>query len=126
MFSFYDKTNFPDVKVTLMGNIETDDDFHKFALGWLELYDHNEPFTLTFDTKLMKTPKMKYSFYMASFIKQLKTRTESNYLKNSKIYVYNKWIYYLLRIIFKIQKPVAPVNIIYNHNNTIDNYWVYP
>ena len=50
------------------------------------------------------------------FIKSIK-KQKIQYLKNSKIYVYNKYIYKLLQIIFYIEKPVAPVEILLYNND---------
>ena len=48
---------------------------------------------------------------MANFIHELKNN-DYQYLKYSVIIVKNKAIQYLLNIIFKIQKPVAPIYMI--------------
>ena len=54
---------------------------------------------------------------MALFIKKIKQQ-KIQYLQKSKIFVYNKYIFQLLKIIFYIEKPVAPVEIIfYNELN---------
>ena len=52
----------------------------------------------------------KYCFKMTAFIKELKKRPVQ-YLQRSIIIVGNRWIRFLLWLIFKIQKPVAPVYI---------------
>ena len=48
---------------------------------------------------------------MASFIKKLK-REPKQYLKFSVIIYKSKWIRFLLKTIFTLQSPVAPVYII--------------
>tara|TARA_Y100000992_G_C20892092_1_gene316850 strand:- start:130 stop:513 length:384 start_codon:yes stop_codon:yes gene_type:complete len=112
MFANYDYTNFPLVKIDLSGNIENNDDFLNFTNQWLELYDNKNYFEFIFDTSKCGLINAKYCIYTALFIKKIKQQ-KIQYLKKSKIYVYNKYIFQLLKIIFYIEKPVAPVEIIY-------------
>jgi hypothetical protein len=112
MFANYDYTNFPLVKIDLSGNIENNDDFLNFTNQWLELYDNKKYFEFIFDTSKCGLINAKYCIYTALFIKKIKLQ-KIQYLKKSKIYVYNKYIFQLLKIIFYIEKPVAPVEIIY-------------
>ena len=52
---------------------------------------------------------------MAFFIQDLKQQP-IQYLQSSTIYNVNTFIYGLLRLIFTIQPPVAPVTILYDGN----------
>lgn len=110
MFVTFDETEYPIVKVNFTGVVRDDNDFSQFTDKWLELYERNANFTFIFDTRNMGMMGPKYCFKMASFIKQLKKR-QIQYLEKSIIIVSNRYIRFLLWLIFKIQKPVAPVYI---------------
>ena len=110
MFVTFDETKYPIVKVNFTGVVRDDNDFSQFTNKWLELYERNANFTFIFDTRNMGIMGPKYCFKMASFIKELKKR-QIQYLEKSIIIVSNRYIRFLLWLIFKIQKPVAPVYI---------------
>ena len=110
MFVTFDETKYPIVKVNFTGVVRNDNDFSQFTNKWLELYERNTNFTFIFDTRNMGIMGPKYCFKMASFIKELKKR-QIQYLEKSIIIVSNRYIRFLLWLIFKIQKPVAPVYI---------------
>ena len=61
----------------------------------------------------------KYCYKMSLFISELKDM-DKQYLTSTRIINVNRYLYYLLRLIFAIQKPVAPVTIVYNGENIID------
>ena len=50
MWAFFDKTNFPLVKVTFSESIDTDEDFNDFLKEWLKLYQNKKEFSFVFDT----------------------------------------------------------------------------
>ena len=110
MFVTFDEVEYPIVKVNFTGVVRSDNDFSQFTDKWLELYERNVNFTFIFDTRNMGIMGPKYCFKMASFIKELKKR-QIQYLEKSIIIVSNRYIRFLLWLIFKIQKPVAPVYI---------------
>jgi hypothetical protein len=112
MFAKYNTELFPIVKVDLSGTIKSDDDFADFTNNWLNLYNNERDFTFEFDTKNVGLVNPKYCIYVALFIQNLKKR-KTQYLKCSSIYVYNKYVYNLLKFIFSIQSPVAPIQLIY-------------
>ena len=58
----------------------------------------------------MGNPKLKYAFGMAAFIK--KEKEPEKYLQHSIIYVTSRRNYLLLRIIFNLSSPIAPVYIV--------------
>ena len=118
MWAKYDYNNFPIIKVTFNGIIENNDDFIDFINKWKKLYDEKREFEFIFDTKNCGLVNPKYSFYMAFFIKKLKKK-QKQYLKKSTIYIYNKCILYLLKLVFYIEKPVAPVHLILKNGNEI-------
>ena len=109
-WALYDTSSFPDVKIKMSGKVENQKDFDNFIEGWRDLYKRNERFTLTFDTKEVGMVSMKYAFQMRSFIRELK----SNYprlLQKSYISTDSKWVRFLLKVIFFMEKPVADVII---------------
>ena len=110
MFAYYDYSNFPIVKVILNNIIVNDEDFQNFTNQWLQLYYNKRDFEFIFDTKKCGLVNPKYCLYMALFIKKLK-KEKIHYLKKSIIYVYNKYIFNLLKIIFYFEKPIAKVEI---------------
>lgn len=112
MFAKYDYSNFPLVKIDLSGNIKNNEDFLNFTNQWLKLYDNEKEFEFIFNTYNCGLINPKYCLYTALFIKKIKQK-KIQYLKKSTIYVYNKYIFHLLKIIFYIEKPVAPINIIF-------------
>lgn len=110
VFAYYNYDNFPDIFVDMSGNINCDNDFTDFTSKWIELYENKRDFNFIFSTKNIGYIHPKYCLYVALFIKTIKKRRQQ-YLKHSIINVYNKYIYKLLKIVFYIEKPVAPVTI---------------
>lgn len=118
MFAKYDNTNFPIIYIYLNGTIKDKNDFENFINKWLEINNNKKDYEFIFNTKNCGLVHPKYCFYMALFIKKLK-KEKNKYLKKSTIYVYNKYIFQLLKIIFYFEKPIAPVEIIFEDNNKI-------
>lgn len=126
MFFLYNYSNFPIVNVTLNGYINNDEEFKLFINEWLKIYEKKTDFQFIFDTKNLSGSNIKYTFYMACFIKQLKQLNYS-YLKSSKLYLYNNYIYKFAKIIFYFEKPIAPIELIlYNNDNIITSEIIYP
>ena len=126
MVAIYDYSNFPIVKVDLSGSINTNDDFQNFTSQWLELYKLHTYFEFEFNTINTGYINPLYCLYTAFFIKSIK-KQNPQYLKKSKIYVYNKYIFKLAKYIFYIEKPVAPVELILiNENNNNYSEYFYP
>ena len=61
----------------------------------------------------------KYCYKMAEFISELKGG-DIQYLTSTRIINVNRYLYYLLKLIFALQGPVAPVTIVYNGENVIE------
>ena len=121
MWATYDYTHFPLINVKFNENINSDEEFGDFLNEWKLLYENEENFEFIFDTKNCGYINPKYCFSMSYFIKKLK-KEKKQYLRKSTIYVYHKFIWYLLKLIFAIETPVAPVYIIYiNKENNIEN-----
>ena len=116
MFAEFDYSSFPIVNVKINSKVDDDEDFELFLNSWRKLYDDEKNFSFIFDTKDVGWIPLKYSFKMSMFIKELKQRN-IQYLQQSTIHVYNTTVMNLLSLIFILQKPVAPVNIMRNNQN---------
>tara|TARA_B110000977_G_C11087298_1_gene495187 strand:+ start:5588 stop:5968 length:381 start_codon:yes stop_codon:yes gene_type:complete len=126
MFAIYDYTNFPIVNVDISGNINGDVGFQNFTSQWLNLYILKTDFELVFDTLNTGYINPLYCLYTALFIKSIK-KLSPQYLKKSKIYIYNRYIFKLAKIIFYIEKPVAPVELILiNDHDSYTYEYFYP
>jgi len=110
MFVKFNYDNFPKVTV-VFGKLESDDDFNILINEWMRLYSEKKEFEFEFDTSNLEVYNIKYCFKMASFIHKLK-KEPVQYLQRSTIIVKNSFIHRLLDLIFFIQSPVAPVEII--------------
>lgn len=139
MWANYNYSKFPIVKVEFNKTINNEIEFSDFLVKWTLLYKSKKDFTFIFNTIDVGFVNPKYCFKMTKFIKKLK-KFNHQYLQKSLIIVSNKYIKYLLNIIFRLQKPVAPVyiystkeNVNYDlllkkiENNELDNFnVVYP
>ena len=110
VFAEYNYDNFPEVKVIFHGTIQKDSDFTLFTEQWLQLYQDKKEFTFLFDMQDINVVHPQYCYKMTTFISELKQQP-IQYLTYSKIININSFMRYLLYIIFKIQSPVAPVEI---------------
>ena len=99
-------------KVTFTSDKIIDPDFVQFMNDW-DLCDvPSTPYYLYFDTShLIHTPEIKYAIRIANFIKK-KRKASPKYLKYSIIYVKSKTVLLLLRMVFNLTAPIAPVYII--------------
>ena len=111
MFAEFIESQFPIIKIKLNNSVEDDDDFNNFLNGWLKYYKQKKEVVFIFDTTNVGYIPIKYCFKMSTFIRELK-QLDKQYLQRSFI-VANSWIVKtLLRIIFTMQSPVAPVYIV--------------
>lgn len=112
-FSFT-TASFPIVKFMFSGKIRTDFEFDDITNLWEKQYNKEKPFTIIFDTRLMKIPDLKYAIKMVQFISKLKKK-KPQYLEKSYIIIRKRSIIRLLDFIFLIQPPVAPVYVTKNY-----------
>ena len=110
-WSTYNYNDFPEVFVKMKGKIRNDDEFDSFCEKWYNLYEKNQDFTLIFDTTEVGFVSMKYAFKMRNFIRKLK-REKKTGLEKSVIIVKTSWVRNLLRLIFFLESPVAPVYVV--------------
>ena len=127
MWAIYDYSDFPLINVKFNENINSDEEFGDFLNKWKLLYENKKKFEFIFDTKNCGYINPKYCLTISNFIKKIK-KEKIQYLKKSTIYIYNKVIWYLLKCILSIEKPVAPVYIIYidTENNIEDHELINP
>ena len=118
MWCIFDKSNLPIVKISFGSDEQIEKEFDDFLDEWLKLYDEKIEFYFVFDTRQLSLLNVKYAYKMSSFIKALKKR-EVQYLKKSIIIVKNKYIQFLLNIVFSITRPVADAYLFSNHNNKL-------
>ena len=116
MFATYNLDKFPYVNVDISGTIINDEDFYSFTQQWLDLYNNQKSFEFIFNTQNAGLIHIKYCFYMAAFIKLIKKKP-IQYLTKSTIYVYNKYIFNLFKLIFFLEKPIAPIVLIFKNNS---------
>ena len=119
MFSVYDSSSFPLVKVKITG-IPSNDDFDEFLRQWLQLYEEMNDFSFLFDIRELGNVSLKYCVKMSMFIYKLRKR-EYQYLKKSVIVLNDNKIQRLLDFIFAIQSPVADVFIYNNNTDSIED-----
>lgn len=117
MWAEFNYSGYPIVEVNMKGVIKDDAEFESFLKEWRNLYEQRD-FVFIFDTRNVGFVNIKYAFRMANFIKELKTREYQN-LKYNVIITGNWWTRMLLKLIFKLQTPVAPVEY-HTNPNTID------
>lgn len=134
-FSEYNYNDFPLVKIKLNNSINNDNDYNDFVNKWIELYERKTPFWFIIDTTNIGMVSISYAYKMGNFIKNLKKNGVLKYgnqwLQRSIIIVNNNIIASLLKIVFYVSPPIAPVFIVkskvdsININYTIDTYIEY-
>lgn len=107
MWATFDDSEFPFIRVKLTGKIQNNVDFCNFTTTWDSYNLRRSEYVFLFDAREVGNVSIKYAFKMASFIKELKRKEQ--YLKSSIIIVENKYLRFLLNLIFRLQKPVADV-----------------
>tara|TARA_Y100000741_G_scaffold356368_1_gene332922 strand:- start:750 stop:1205 length:456 start_codon:yes stop_codon:yes gene_type:complete len=110
----FDKTNKPIVSVKFTGNTITSDGYNEFINNWNQCDEEKTDYNYFFDvSKGIGPPSLKYAFGIAGFIMR-KKREPTIYLKHSIIYITSTSSRTLLRLVFNISSPIAPVYIINN------------
>ena len=116
MWATYNYAYSPLICVEFNNGIENNADYANFIKNWTGLYQEKEDFYFLFDTTNTSMIGIKYAIKMSGFIKKLK-EFPYQYLQQSVRIVKDRYIKFLLNIVFMIQKPVAPVYM----NNYKDN-----
>lgn len=115
-FSEYNYDYFPLVKIKLNNSINNDNDYNDFVNKWTELYERKNPFWFIMDTTNMGMVSISYAYKMGNFIKKLKRNGIQDYgnqwLQRSILIVNSSIITSMLKIVFYISPPIAPVFIV--------------
>ena len=123
-----DDPNTSNVVVRFNTSPITDQQFILFLEEWVQCDEENKLYSFFFDTEVFPAkPNIKYVFRIANFIKQ-KKKESKKYLTHSIIYVKSNFIMNLLRIVFNVSSPIAPVYLVnrkdesflFNLNNKIN------
>lgn len=109
MWATFDKSNLPLVNVKLNGEINAEY-FNDFIAQWVNLLQKKEQFYFIFNTENCGYINVKYLFKIAVFIKKIKALPEQ-YLQRSIIMLNNSALRSLLKLLFSIQSPSAPVYV---------------
>jgi hypothetical protein len=122
MFSEFNFDKFPLVYVKLNKNVENDKDLDHFFNTWLKLYENKKHFSFIFNTLDCGLIKIKYAYAVANFIKLLKKNNKVHYLEKSILIINSKWMRYLLKTVFYVQKPISKVYIVSNTEEALSIY----
>tara|TARA_B100000123_G_scaffold252394_1_gene212694 strand:- start:1797 stop:2219 length:423 start_codon:yes stop_codon:yes gene_type:complete len=122
MFVIKDESEFPLVKVKFGKEITNYDDLNLFFNLWNKLYQDEKNFTFLLDTSECGKIPIKYSYYMAKKIKEIK-KLKKHYLNCTIVILESKWMTKLMKILFGIIKPIAPVYIVKSKKDANDIYF---
>lgn len=110
-YALVDRTNYPIVKFTFTGNLETEDNFEEYLNELSFNYLRNEPIAVIFDAAKASTPNPKYQLKQAHWLKQNKTIMKE-YCRGVAYVIKQPAIRIILELIFKIQKQPCPYKIV--------------
>ena len=102
MWATFDDSEFPLIRVKLVGKIQNNEEFNNFITKCESYNSRREPHVFIFDSMEVGNVNIKYAFKMAKVIKKIKRNEQ--FLKSSIIIVENKYLRVLLDLIFKLQK----------------------
>lgn len=98
-----------------LGDMEMEFDTIKTSIESFFIKD----FTLRIDTKNISNIKCNMVLDFARFLFELKKKPK--FLKRTKIYIYESYIYDLIYYLFSLTYPIAPVDVfLYNKEGRID------
>lgn len=120
-FANFDITDISNVVVTFTNNKITKDSFNEFLNNWNACDLRRENYSFYFDTRNgLGNAQIKYAFGIVGFIKKKKKEPEK-FLQYSLINVSSPRNLLLLRFIFSLSNPIAPVYIFQNNSDTFIN-----
>ena len=109
------------VNVSFTNDKITKESFNDFLNNWDNCDLSQNPYSFYFDTRTgLANAQIKYAFGIVSFIKK-KKKEPVKYLQYSLINVNSQRNLLLLRLIFTLSNPIAPVYIFSNNNNDFIN-----
>ena len=115
MWADYNYSELPIIKVNLNGPLTNIDDYNDFIKKWTEIYIRKQSFSFVFDTTNCGYINVEYALKIPQHIKKLKD-LETQYLEKSIIIYDSYMIQMLLKMIFNIQSPIAPVYLVHKKN----------
>jgi hypothetical protein len=115
MFVNINRDSFPLIQVTFENKIESYEDLDIFFQTWLQQYEDKKHFTFLLDTIACGNIPIKYCHYMAKQISKIK-KLDKHYLQQTIVIIQSNWIKNLMKLLFKIVKPIAPVYIVKNQD----------
>lgn len=118
MWCNINEQHFPIINVSFNDSNQDEKEFDLFLDKWRDLYDKKNEFLFVFDTRKLALLNIKYAYKMSSFIKELKKHNKQ-YLKKSIIIVKNKYVGFLLNVVFNITNPVADVYLLSNNDSIV-------
>jgi len=89
-------------------NITDDHSVELFCQTWLNISNDKKPYIIIFDALRIQYVKPSFIFKIVNFMKKLR-KQEPQYLQYSIIIINNAFIRGLMKMVFRIQKPVAPI-----------------
>ena len=110
MWADFNQEHFPTIIVKLYGSLNKDEEFDNFIKEWLEIVAMKKDFSFIFDTEECETINYKYIVKLAIFIKTLKNMNP-NYLQKSILVMNSRTLKMMLKLLFSITSPSAPVHI---------------
>jgi hypothetical protein len=117
MFAQFNDTMFPNIHINLKLDNINEKDFTEFTQKW-ESYDKRKtPYTFIFTSEGRGLKTTKYIKSIIIFINKLKKRKKiynNVFLSKSIMICKTNFTKYLLKCVFSLQKPLAPVYIIEN------------
>ncbi len=122
MFVEVNKSNFPLVIIKFGAKIENYEDLNIFFDTWSSLYQDEKNFTFLLDTGECGKIPIKYSYYMAKKIKEIK-KLPKHYLQQTIVIIKSRWMTRLIKLLFSIVKPIAPVYIVKTNTDAEKIYY---
>lgn len=90
-----------------------------FTETWLNISNDKKPYIIVFDATIIEYVKPNYIFKIVKFMKKLRKQVPQ-YLQYSIIIIDNAFMRGLMNMVFRIQKPVAPIYLCKSANDLID------
>jgi len=108
----FDSINKPLISIKFTGCNVTQDGFTEFINNWNQCDEDKSEYNFFFDvSKGIGFPNIRYVIGIAGFIMR-KKKEPKIYLKHSIIYITSSSSRTLLRLVFNLSSPIAPVYII--------------
>jgi len=116
VFYDFDYSCFPNVKIIFVGDVNNEELEMMFS-EWLNIYNRKINFNIIFDLTKIKSPTIVFAYKMAKFIEVLRKQTPQYFKKSYIIAPNNSILKFLIKLTFKISKPVSQVYIYWKNKN---------